>query len=93
MRAKGSSSLETEIRILVNELFKLLGLVLLILSEFSNWIGSYMNGKKHGVGKFNFKNGDMMDCTWRNGKPNGEGVVIEDGIRREVKWSNGVVLA
>ena len=51
-----------------------------------------MNGKKHGKGKFSFKNGDMMDCTWRNGKPNGEGIVIEDGKRQKVKWTNGVVI-
>ena len=59
---------------------------------FGNFEGSYMNGKKHGKGKFNFKNGDMMDCMWRNGKPNGEGMVIEDGKRQKVKWTNGIVI-
>ena len=50
-----------------------------------------MKGKKHGKGKFAFNNGDMMDCDWNNGKPNGTGIVIENGEKKEVTWNQGAL--
>ena len=34
----------------------------------------------------------MMDCYWKNGKPNGQGTVVEDGQQQEVTWNNGEIV-
>lgn len=38
------------------------------------YTGEFMNGKRHGKGKFTWYNGEIFEGQWRDGKKNGFGV-------------------
>lgn len=53
--------------------------------------GQFLDGKKHGPGKFSYANGESYEGEWRNDKPNGEGIYVwSKGVRYEGEWRDGI---
>ena len=60
----------------------------------NNYLGSYVNGIKEGMGTFRFENGNKMRCPWVNGKAHGMGEIISKatGVREKAQWIDGVIV-
>ena len=56
-----------------------------------NYTGDLYNGKREGVGKYIYKNGDIYDGDWKNDLKNGEGTFTfkEDSHTYIGEFSNG----
>ena len=52
--------------------------------------GEYRNGRKHGRGRAEWRDGSRYEGEWRNGKQHGQGKAISaDGTRYEGEWQAG----
>ena len=60
----------------------------------NNYLGSYVNGIKEGIGTFKFKNGNKMRCPWVNEKAHGKGKTIskKTRVREKAEWIDGVIV-
>lgn len=54
--------------------------------------GEYKRGKKEGVGKYYFSNGDIYEGEWKDNKPHGQGVFETEKARYKSLWRNGQVV-
>lgn len=62
------------------------------LKKIAMYEGSYSNGKKHGVGKMTFPNGDVYHGEWKENKMDGEGTYTYAATKDVYSgsWSQGV---
>jgi len=44
--------------------------------RFTNFLGEFLNGKRHGDGLFTYSNKDIYSGQWKNGKKHGNGTYI-----------------
>ena len=49
--------------------------------------GHYVNNIKEGYGEFKWKNGKIFRGNFKNGKPYGKGILINNGEEKEVKFN------
>jgi hypothetical protein len=58
--------------------------------DSGTYIGQFRSGKRHGSGKYTWKDGTTFEGDWRDGEPNGLGIkVFTDGARYEGRFDNG----
>mmetsp|Transcript_10412 Transcript_10412/g.22933 ORF Transcript_10412/g.22933 Transcript_10412/m.22933 type:complete len:89 (+) Transcript_10412:909-1175(+) len=54
--------------------------------------GYYTNDKKHGFGKFIWKDGGKYVGMWEHGKQHGEGITIRNGMTIKGIWQQGELI-
>ena len=63
----------------------------ILRNEQGVYIGSCVNGKRDGQGKFIEKNGRIYEGSWRNDGREGKGVMIwENGVKYDGDWVNNL---
>lgn len=63
----------------------------MIHASGEEYIGGWVNGKRHGKGWYVWRNGDEYDGTWKGGKMNGMGTFKrKDGILFEGEFKDGI---
>ncbi len=56
-----------------------------ISKRFTNFLGEFLNGKRHGDGLFTYSNKDIYSGQWKNGKKHGNGTYIFAKKGRDMK--------
>ena len=51
--------------------------------------GDYVKGIRKGIGKFTWSNGNSFKGVFKNGKPNGKGLVLCNGVSFKAEYKNG----
>ena len=54
--------------------------------------GDYVKGIRKGIGKFTWSNGNSFKGVFKNGKPNGKGLVLSNGVSFKAEYKNGIFL-
>ena len=56
-----------------------------------HYVGEFLNGKRHGVGRMEYQNGDVYEGGYNMGKRHGQGVMTyAAGSRYEGNWENSI---
>ena len=56
-----------------------------------HYVGDFLNGKRHGVGRMEYMNGDVYEGGYNMGKRHGQGIMTyASGSRYEGNWENSI---
>lgn len=65
---------------------------MMVYTSGESYEGNWVNAKKHGFGKYTWKNGKVYTGNWDNGKMEGTGKMIINNKRYHVICKKGQVI-
>ena len=55
----------------------------------SEYKGNYVKGIREGFRKFTWRNGNIFKGVFKNGKPNGNGIITNNGFTFKAEYKDG----